>query len=146
MRHPIPRINLITLGVTDLARATNFYRQAFATETTGNYEGVSFFALPGVWIGLYPIDKLAEDIGPQVPKSRPAFSGVTLACNAASRDEVDLRMAHAVAAGARVVKKPADTFWGGYAGYFVDPEGYHWELAWGPMFNFDADGYMRIAD
>lgn len=146
MSHPIPRVHLITLGVTDLARATAFYRHAFETETTGDYDEVSFFCLPGVWIALYPIHKLAEDIGPGVPRRRAGFSGVTLACNASSRDEVDRRMAHAEAAGARIVKPAQDTFWGGYAGYFEDPEGFHWELAWGPMFQFDDDGYMRMAE
>lgn len=141
---PLPRMHMVTLGVTDLARSTAFYRRVFGIDTTGDFDGVSFFCLPGVWLGLYPVDKLAEDIGPAVPRSRSGFAGVTLACNAASRDDVDRRMAHVEAAGGRIVKPAADTFWGGYSGYFEDPEGYHWELAWGPMFEFDDAGDMRF--
>jgi len=144
MNHPLPRMHMVTLGVTDLARSTEFYRRVFGIDTTGDHDEVSFFCLPGVWLGLYPVDKLAEDIGPQVPGSRAGFAGVTLACNASSREEVDRRMAHAEAAGARIVKPAQDTFWGGYSGYFEDPEGYHWELAWGPMFEFDDVGDMHF--
>jgi len=145
-RHPLPRMHMITLGVTDLPRATEFYRQVFDVDTTGDHDEVSFFCLPGVWLGLYPIDRLAADIGPGVPHQRAGFSGVTLACNASSRAEVDLRMSHAEAAGARIVKAPHDTFWGGYSGYFEDPDGYHWELAWGPMFQFDDAGNMHFRE
>ncbi|MCB1915428.1 MAG: VOC family protein [Rhodocyclaceae bacterium] len=140
---PLPRMHMVTLGVADLPRAKAFYRDVFGTDPIGP-EGVAFFCLPGVWLGLYPVDKLAEDIGPYVPRSRAGFAGVTLACNATSRDEVDRRMAHVEAAGGRIVKPAADTFWGGYSGYFEDPEGYHWELAWGPMFEFDDAGDMHF--
>ncbi|MCB1889204.1 MAG: VOC family protein [Rhodocyclaceae bacterium] len=140
---PLPRMHMVTLGVADLPRAKAFYRDVFGTDPIGP-EGVAFFCLPGVWLGLYPREHLAADIGPEVPTARAPFSGVTIACNAESRAEVDARMAHAEAAGARVVKAPQDTFWGGYSGYFEDLDGYHWELAWGPMFQFDDAGNMGL--
>ena len=140
----IPRVTVITLGVTDLAQATAFYSALFATRPNPDYQGVSFFQLPGAWLSLYPLDKLAEDIGPAVPVSRAAFSGVTLAYNARSRKEVDAVFAQAAKLGARIAKTPQDTFWGGYSGYFADPDGYYWEIAWGPMFDFADDGSLRL--
>ena len=141
---PIPRVTAITLGGADLAQSTAFYSALFATRPNPDYQGVAFFELPGAWLSLYPLDKLAEDIGPDVPASRPAFSGVTLAYNARSREEVDAVFAQAAKLGARIAKAPQDTFWGGYSGYFADPDGYYWEVAWGPMFDFAEDGSLRL--
>lgn len=139
----IPRMSIITLGVADLARATDFY-QAVLGVSPMRLEGVSFVPLPGVWLSLYPLDKLAADIGPDVPRHRAGFAGFTLAHNTRKRADVDAVLAHAAASEARIVKPAQDTFWGGYAGYFEDLDGYLWEIAWGPMFEFDADGTLRL--
>ncbi len=116
----IPRVSVITLGVADLDRSTRFYRDVLATKPTTSYEGATFIELPGVRIALYPREHLAHDIGPGVPAAPAPFSGRA------------------------VVKEPGETFWGGFSGYFADPDGYHWEVAWGPMFEFAADGSLRF--
>ena len=137
----IPRMTVITLGVSDLAHATAFYREIFSTQPNTENEGVTFIPLPGVWLALYPLDKLAEDIGAEVNLPAPGmFSGVTLAYNARSKDEITRIFACAAEAGAHIAKAPQDTFWGGYSGYFSDPDGHYWEVAWGPMFDFTEHG------
>ena len=138
----IPRMTVITLGVTDLAKAARFYETIFGISPNSEYEGVSFFELPGVWLTLYPVEKLAEDISPQLSAARSGFSGITLAYNARSRDEVAAIFAEVRAAGASIVKAPEDTFWGGFSGYFADLDGYYWEVVWGPMFDFAPDGSL----
>ena len=100
--------------------------------------------LPGTWIALYPLDKLAEDISPEVPATRSGFSGFTLAHNVGSKEEVIKIVRNAESAGARIVKKPKDTEWGGFSGYFADIDGYYWEVAWGPMFEFLENGEMTF--
>lgn len=140
----LSRLSMITLGVSDLEKATAFYRRLFGVAPNDKNEGVAFFELPGTWLALYPLDRLAEDISPDLPVSRGAFSGITLAHNARSREEVLAIFDQAKAAGARIAKLPQDTFWGGFSGYFADPDGYYWEVAWGPMFDFAADGSLRF--
>lgn len=140
----IPRVSMITLGVADLGRSTAFYREVLATKPNTSYEGVTFIELPGVWISLYPREHLARDIGPDVPAAAAPFSGVTLAHNARSREDVLAVIERVRAAGGSIVKEPEETFWGGFSGYFTDPDGYHWEVAWGPMFEFAADGSLRF--
>jgi len=143
--NPLPdRVTVVTLGVSDLQKATAFYTRVFGVEPNDQHDGVSFFQLRGTWVTLYPIDKLAEDIGPGVPPRREGFSGITLAHNARSREDVLAVFKHVRAAGATIVKEPHDTFWGGFSGYFADLDGYHWEVAWGPMFDFDGDGTLRF--
>jgi hypothetical protein len=138
----IPRMTVITLGVTDLAKAAGFYKTIFGISPNSEYEGVSFFELPGVWLTLYPVEKLAEDISPQLSPNRSGFSGITLAYNARSRDEVVAIFEEVKTAGASIVKAPEDTFWGGFSGYFADLDGYYWEVVWGPMFDFAPDGSL----
>ncbi len=142
----IPRLTVVTLGVRDLAAATAFYTTVFGRGPRPGTEGVSFFELPGTWITLFPLEKLAEDISPTQSAERGAFSGITLAHNARSRKEVIRIVETAEKAGARVVKKPQETFWGGFGGYITDPDGYHWEIVWGPMFDFTADGSLCFKD
>jgi predicted lactoylglutathione lyase len=138
----IPRMTVITLGVKDLAKATGFYATIFGISPNSEYEGVSFFELPGVWLTLYPVEKLAKDISPQLSPTRSGFSGITLAYNARSRDEVVAIFEEVKTAGASIVKAPEDTFWGGFSGYFADLDGYYWEVVWGPMFDFAPDGSL----
>jgi catechol 2,3-dioxygenase-like lactoylglutathione lyase family enzyme len=141
----IPRMTIITLGVSDLARSTAFYREIFSTPPITENEGVTFFPLPGVWLSLYPQEKLAEDIGEEMrlPAAR-TFRGCTLAYNARSKDEITHIFVRATTAGAHIAKTPQNTFWGGFSGYFSDPDGHYWEVAWGPMFEFTEHGDLRF--
>ena len=128
-----PRISIITLGVTDLPRSVEFYRDGLGLPLVDeNTESIAFFQNKGTWLALYPREALAADVG--VDTEGSGFSGVTLAHNVRSREEVDALLATAVAAGAKLVKPAEDTFWGGYSGYFSDPDGYLWEIAWNPHF------------
>jgi len=141
----IPRMTVITLGVADLERATDFYRKIFSTPPLTQYEGVTFIPLPGVWLSLYPLEKLAEDIGqPLTLLAANSFRGFTLAYNARSKEEIGEIFSRAAAAGAAIAKVPQDTFWGGHSGYFSDPDGNYWEVAWGPMFDFSEHGDLRF--
>jgi catechol 2,3-dioxygenase-like lactoylglutathione lyase family enzyme len=132
-----PRITLITLGVDDLERAVRFYRDGLGLKTDGivgtqfEYGAVAFFDLQaGLRLALWPRASLAHDAGIRVtPQSATEFC---LAHNLRSKPEVDAIMAQAARAGARVVKVADDTFYGGYAGYFQDPDGHLWEVAWNP--------------
>lgn len=139
----IPGITIITLGVADLPRATDFYETVLGTPPNKSSDAITFIELPGTWLALYPLEKLAEDISAEVPTTRSGFSGVTLAHNARSREDVMAIIGRAASAGARVVKAPQDTFWGGFSGYFADLDGYYWEVAWGPMFDFSENGQMK---
>jgi catechol 2,3-dioxygenase-like lactoylglutathione lyase family enzyme len=140
----IPRLTVITLGVFDLIKATDFYEMVLATPPNKSYDGVTFFELPGTWISLYPLENLAKDISPELSIHPGKFSGVTLAHNARSKDDVIAIVERAKSAGARVVKEPRETFWGGFSGYFADRDGYYWEVAWGPMFAFTESGELRF--
>jgi catechol 2,3-dioxygenase-like lactoylglutathione lyase family enzyme len=127
------KVSLITLGVTDLEKSLAFYRDGLGFKTH-NYEenaGVVFFELEGSWLSLYPREKLAQDA--TVPAEGSGFRGITLAHNVASREEVDKVFAHAVSIGAKAVKQPQEVFWGGYSGYFADPDGHLWEVAYNPF-------------
>ena len=132
----IPRVTVLTLGVVDLNKATKFYEAVLGTPPNKSYDGVTFIELPGTWIALYPLENLAKDISPEIPITRSGFSGITLAHNVSSKDDVIAIVECARSAGARVVKEPQETFWGGFSGYFADLDGYYWEVAWGPMFEF----------
>ncbi len=118
----------------DLAVATRFYEIGLGLPRMSMDENadVAFFPLNGTWLGLYPRAALAADAN--VPAAGQGFSGMTLAHNVASRAAVDQLLAQAVAAGARLVKPAQDAFWGGYSGYFADPDGHLWEVAWNPHF------------
>ncbi|WP_373388625.1 VOC family protein [Pseudomonas alcaligenes] len=132
------RLSVITLGVDDLERSLRFYRDGLGLLTDGivgqefEHGAVAFFALQsGLRLALWPRRSLARDCGlPLGPGSPTNFS---LGHNLASRAAVDALMARAQAAGARIVKPAQDTFWGGYAGYFQDPDGHLWELVWNPQ-------------
>jgi catechol 2,3-dioxygenase-like lactoylglutathione lyase family enzyme len=126
------KIGLITLGVRDLAQSLVFYRDGLGwpTHKYNPDADVVFFALEGSWLALYPRDKLAEDAG--VPDGH-GFGGITLAHNEPSPEDVDRAYAKAIGAGARAVKTPQKSFWGGYSGYFADPDGYLWEIAFNPF-------------
>jgi len=132
-----PRITVLTLGVDDLNRAVSFYRDGLGLETQGvvgqefEYGAVAFFDLQnGVKLALWPRKSIAHDSGlPLQPKSATEF---TIGHNVSSKSEVDAVMEQAKKAGAKIVKPAQDTFWGGYAGYFRDPDNHLWEIAWNP--------------
>ncbi|TFH87235.1 VOC family protein [Billgrantia azerbaijanica] len=127
-----PKISLITLGVNDLERATRFYGEGLGLPKYDfEGEGIAFFSLEGTWLALYPREELAKDIG-LADATQGSFSGVTLAHNVATKAEVDDVLDQAVAAGAKLVKPAQEAFWGGYSGYFQDPEGHYWEVAYNP--------------
>jgi uncharacterized protein len=139
-----PRISIVALGVEDLARSTRFYAEGLGFPTTRSPEdGIVFFQLRGTILELFPYHSLAEDIGPgfDVPRSR--FGGITLAHNVRTREEVDVVIARAVGHGAELLKPAQDTSWGGYSGYFADPDGYPWEVAWG-AFELAEDGSLVV--
>ena len=140
----IPRVTVLTLGVADLNKATKFYEAVLGTPPNTSYDGVTFIELPGTWISLYPLDNLVRDISPEIPVDRSGFSGITLAFNARSKDDVMAIIERAKSAGARAMKEPQETFWGGFSGYFADPDGYFWEVAWGPMFEFTENGELKF--
>lgn len=140
-----PRISLITLGVSDLERSLRFYRDGLGLPTTWSADkGVIFFQTRGTTLALYPRDELAKDVSPALAGAPPArFSGITLAHNVRTRAEVDQVLEQARSAGAKIEKPAAETFWGGYAGYFSDPDGHLWEIAHG-AFDFHEDGSLLI--
>jgi uncharacterized protein len=136
------RVSLITLGVRDLRRARNFYEQ-FGWHGQEVEETV-FFQAGGQAVVLWDRDKLAADA--QIDDDNGRFGGVVLAHNVRSRDEVDSVIAAAEHAGANVTKAPAETFYGGYAGVFRDPDGHTWEIAHNPGFALNTDGSLILPD
>jgi hypothetical protein len=136
-------MTVVTLGVADLERSTGFYATIFGRRPNADYEGIAFFELPGTWLTLYPLDRLAADISPRLPAERGPFGGFTLAYNARSREEVLAVFEAVKRAGASLAKPPEETFWGGFSGYFADPDRFFWEVVWGPMFHFGPDGGLR---
>lgn len=137
-----PRISLITLGVADLARSRRFYEAMGFSASRDSQGDVVFFQAGGMALALYPRGKLAEDA--MVPDSAPGFSGITLAHNVASPAAVDRVIGEAVAAGGRLVKTGQPVFWGGYSGYFADPDGHLWEVAHNPFFPLGEDGSLIL--
>jgi catechol 2,3-dioxygenase-like lactoylglutathione lyase family enzyme len=127
-----PRISMITLGVQDLERSVRFYRDGLGFPQLESPPAVAFFTLNGSWLGLYGHDALAEDA--TVSASGSGFRGVALAHNVHSEAEVDAVLGQALGAGATLVKPAQPVFWGGYSGYFADPDGHLWEVAWNPLF------------
>ena len=141
------RINIICLGVKDMAASIRFYRDGlgFQTKEEGKNPAVLFFDTPGTKFELYPLQKLAEDINAENPPAPGSgFAGITLAYNVKSREEVHSIIQLARDAGADILKQPQDVFWGGYHAYFADPDGYCWEVAWNPFAEFDGQDHLIL--
>jgi uncharacterized protein len=127
-----PRLSFVTLGVSDLDRATRFYEQGLGLARRKSTPTVAFFELGKTWLALYPRPLLAADAG--VPDNGAGFSGFALAHNVRSPQEVDRLLHQAGTAGGKVLKPGQPAAWGGYSGYFADPDGFLWEVAWNPGF------------
>jgi catechol 2,3-dioxygenase-like lactoylglutathione lyase family enzyme len=140
-----PRITVITVGVDDLERSLRFYRDGLGLPTQGvigtefEYGAVAFFELQaGVRLAIWPRKSISHDSG--IPESLPSPTEFTLGHNVSTREEVDMVMEQARHAGARIVKEALETFYGGYAGYFQDPDGHLWEVVWNPQLNIKEQG------
>ena len=136
------RVSVITLGVRDLARARRFYEAIGWATGAEPGDDVVFFQAGDMVLALWDRARLAED---SCVEDSPGWGGVTLALNLGSREEVDAATEEARAAGARIGREPAETFWGGYSSVFVDPEGNPWEIAHNPHWTLTADGGVRLA-
>ena len=135
------RLSLVTLGVADLEVSLRFY-QALGWKRGNDNPSVVFFQLNGMILALWSRSALAEDAG-LAPNER-GFGGITLAYNARSKKDVDAVLAEAGRAGARILKPPHDTVWGGYSGYFADPDGHPWEVAWNPGWTITKKGDVKM--
>ncbi len=141
------RMNVICLGVKNMERALKFYRDGlgFKTNEKGDNPQVVFFNTYGTKLELYPLQALAEDINAENPPAYGnGFSGITLAYNVPSKEDVDKTIEYVKKAGGKIAKEPVETFWGGYHGYFQDTEGYYWEVAYGPQFQFDENEMLIL--
>jgi uncharacterized protein len=137
-----PRISLITLGVADLGRARAFYEAMGWKAAPIGGDEVVFFQGLAFALALFPRESLACDAG--VAPEGSGFAGIALAHNVRAREDVAAVLAQAAAAGARVIKPSTEASWGGQSGYFADPDGHLWEVAWNPHFPLGADGALRL--
>ena len=135
------RLSVVTLGVADLERSRRFY-EALGWKRGNRNESVVFFQLNGIVLSLFSRRELAADA--KLSAAGNGFGGITLAYNARTREEVDAVLAEAAAAGATILKPAEDVFWGGYSGYFADPDGHPWEVAWNPEWELTPEGNVRL--
>ena len=138
------RISIVTLGVANLKRSREFYERLGWRQSVPGTEGVVLFQAGGIALALFPRANLAKDA--EISADGQGFGGVALAYNARCREEVDSVLAEAKAAGAKLLKPAQNAFWGGYSGYFSDPDGFLWEIAWNPSFPIAEDGNIRLSD
>jgi uncharacterized protein len=138
------RVSIITLGVADLGRSREFYERLGWRRSMAKEEGIVFFQAGGMALALYPRSELAKDAN--IAADGQGFNGVALAYNARTREEVDSVLVEAKVAGARILKPAEQAFWGGYSGYFSDPDGFLWEVAWNPSFPIAEDGSIRLPE
>ena len=136
------RVSLITLGVRDLERARRFYEALGWTTRAEEGDDIVFFQAGGMIVALWDREKLAEDT---VVSDSGGWGGITLAHCVGSPDEVNSVLAEAEAAGATIARAAADTFWGGYSGVFIDPDGHPWEIAHNPHWTLREDGSIRLS-
>ena len=141
------RVSLITLGVRDLPRAKRFYEQGLGWRASGPATAeVAFYQTGGMIVSLYAAEHLARDLGQEgtAPPEPGAYRGVTLAHNVPNPQLVDALLHEAQAAGGRIVRAGAPMDWGGYVGFFADPDGHVWEIAWNPGFDLRDDGTLHL--
>ncbi len=137
------RISLVTLGVADIGRSRRFYEAGLGWRPGYVSEEVVFYQAGGMVLALFSRAALAEDA--RLADSGSGFAGIALAHNVRAREEVDAVLAAAAVAGATSLKPAEDATWGGYSGYFADPDGHPWEVAWNPHWSVEADGSVRLA-
>lgn len=137
------RLSIVGLGVADVATATAFYEKLGWSASPASNPSISFFQAGGVVVSLYERGALIEEAGVPDTASRGS-PGVTLACNLPSREDVDATLAGAEKAGATITAPAVERHWGGYSGYFTDPDGHAWEIAWNPYLTLDEDGTPRL--
>ncbi len=136
-------LTILTLGVRDFEKSYTFYATTLGWKPASISQGdIAFFQAGGVVLALYPREKLAEDA--MVSPEGTGFSGFTLAYNARTESEVDEIITDLKAKGVTIIKEPQKVFWGGYSSYFVDPDGYRWEVAYNPFFVFDERGNIKL--
>ena len=141
------RLTMVTLGVRDLARARAFYEEGLGWTLGDGVEGqVAFYQLGGMLLGLYGLEALAEDAQTELAALSPGktFGGIALAYNVGDRATVDATLEEAEAAGATILKPAQEVFWGGYSGYFADPDGHPWEVAHNPFWTLNDDGSVSL--
>jgi catechol 2,3-dioxygenase-like lactoylglutathione lyase family enzyme len=136
------RVTLVTIGAREMGRLRRFYAGLAWEQTPQSSDEYAVFRTAGVLLSLFPIERLAEDAGVPLVEPTSGFRGVTLAVNVDQPGDVDAAIAVAEAAGARVLRRPSDAFWGGRTAYFCDPEQNLWEVAWNPTAVFDERGAM----
>ena len=139
-----PRLTLVTLGVADIAKARAFYEAWGWVASSASQPAVAFFQANGLVLALFGRADLAKDA--HVEDRPTGFAAISLAYNTRSKAEADEVYARAIAAGARPIKELQDVFWGGYSGYFADPDGHLWEVAWNPFFPLDEQGHLFLPD
>ena len=144
MNDPQAILSLVTLGVSDLNRSIAFYEALGFARKAESAEGVGFFQAGACAISVFPSQELAKDANIGFKDLSPAFRGVSLAWNCNSKTEVDAAIDRAYRAGATVQKSAEDVFWGGYSGYFFDPDGHLWEVAFNPHFPLTDDGRLTL--
>jgi len=138
-----PRISFVTLGVKDVAKARKFYEAlGLRASAVSQADDVAFFDMGGIVLSLFGRDALARDAS--APASEPGFSGVSLAHNVNSEAEVDQVLNEAVVAGGKLMKPGQKAFWGGYSGYFADPDGHLWEIAHNPFMPLNEEGRVTL--
>ncbi|MDB5365001.1 MAG: Glyoxalase/bleomycin resistance protein/dioxygenase [Rhodospirillales bacterium] len=136
------RINIVTLGVTDVAASRDFYEALGFAASSASQPEIVFFQVGPVVMALFAKDSLAEDA--QLPHGHGRAGAVSLACNLESESAVDALLGKAQKIGATILKPPQKVFWGGYSGYFADPDGHPWEVAYNPHFTIDANGAVQL--
>jgi predicted lactoylglutathione lyase len=138
-----PRLNIVTLGVKDLQKSSEFYQTALGWKPTKDSDDkIVFFAQGGIVLGLYPLEELAKDA--EISSNRSGFSGVTLAINLDSKEAVDKLYHSVINKGGTPLVEPRNTFWGGYDCYFADPDRHAWEIAWAPFWEYDEQGSLLL--
>ena len=136
------RVNMVTLGVANVASSRQFYERLGFVASGFDSKDVTFFDMNGTVLGLYGRVSLAEDAG--VSDKGDGFRGVSLAINLASKEAVDHALGFAESYGGQIMQPAREVFWGGYSGYFADPDGHLWEIAYNPFFELEEDGRMQL--
>jgi predicted lactoylglutathione lyase len=146
MSEPSAHLSLVTLGVSDLKRSIEFYETLGFQRKATKFDGIGFFQAGACAIAVWPSDQLAEDANAALEGMPQAFRGFTLAWNCHTRSDVDAVLKKVQRMGGLIRKRAQEVFWGGYSGYFADPDGHLWEVAYNPHFSLGEDGQLTLPD